>query len=313
MKLVAPDYYEKFTCIANECKHNCCIGWEIDIDETTLSYYSTVEGELGERMKQCISNEGDAPHFALGENDRCPFLNENNLCDIIASLGEDALCDICADHPRFRNYFSDRTEIGLGLCCESAGKLILKNQEKVSLVTMEDDGEEEEIYEDEAYIAELRDRIFSAVQDREKTIDERVELILNLCGAKRKKRALAEWTDIFLSMERLDESWTELLNELKNEDENTLKLSDEKRWEIVFEQLLHYFIYRHLPAALDDGMLKERIVFAGESSLFIRLICAFHEKRKGELSIDDIVEYSRMYSSEMEYSEENVEKYLNFC
>ena len=35
-----------------------------------------------------------------------------------------------------------------------------------------------------------------------------------------------------------------------------------------------------------------------------------HEKNCGNLTLDDIVEYSRMYSSEMEYSEENVEKYL---
>ena len=33
---VYPNYYDKFKCIANRCKHSCCIGWEIDIDEDTM-------------------------------------------------------------------------------------------------------------------------------------------------------------------------------------------------------------------------------------------------------------------------------------
>ena len=39
MKEVFPNYYKKFKCIADKCKHNCCIGWEIDIDNDTLEFY----------------------------------------------------------------------------------------------------------------------------------------------------------------------------------------------------------------------------------------------------------------------------------
>ena len=31
-----PNYYDKFKCIADRCKHSCCIGWEIDIDDDTM-------------------------------------------------------------------------------------------------------------------------------------------------------------------------------------------------------------------------------------------------------------------------------------
>ena len=55
------------------------------------------------------------------------------------------------------------------------------------------------------------------------------------------------------------------------------------------------------------------MIFALQSAEFIMLICAFHKETYGAVSFDDVVEYSRMYSSEMEYSDENVEKYLNFC
>ena len=73
----------------------------------------------------------EIPHFKLGVNERCPFLNNNGLCDIIINLGEDMLCQICSDHPRFRNFYECFTEIGLGLTCEAAAKIILTKKEKL--------------------------------------------------------------------------------------------------------------------------------------------------------------------------------------
>ena len=105
MKLIYPAYYEKFKCIADRCHHSCCIGWEIDIDEASLSRYEGVKGDFGKRLQCAISYDGE-PHFKLKEGERCPFLNERNLCDMILSLGEDFLCEICASHPRFYNFFS---------------------------------------------------------------------------------------------------------------------------------------------------------------------------------------------------------------
>ena len=113
MSIFAPDYYMDFNCIADKCKHNCCIGWEIDIDEDSLDFYERVKGDFGNRLKENI-DKTDTPHFCLKEHDRCPFLNKDNLCDIIINLGESALCNICDDHPRFRNFFESRTEMGLG-------------------------------------------------------------------------------------------------------------------------------------------------------------------------------------------------------
>ena len=42
MKLYAPKYYKNFKCIADRCPHSCCIGWEIDIDRTTLTKYESL-------------------------------------------------------------------------------------------------------------------------------------------------------------------------------------------------------------------------------------------------------------------------------
>ena len=42
----------------------------------------------------------------------------------------------------------------------------------------------------------------------------------------------------------------------------------------------------------------------------IKNLCKMHIKKYGVLKIEDIVEYSRMYSSEIEYSDENIEKII---
>ena len=130
MKIFAPDYYRDFKCSAGDCKHSCCIGWEIDIDSETADYYKSITGEFGKRLAKNIDFTEDGGVFHLCENERCPFLNEKGLCDIILNLGEESISQVCDDHPRFRNFFESRTEIGLGLCCEAVAKLVLEKNRK---------------------------------------------------------------------------------------------------------------------------------------------------------------------------------------
>jgi lysine-N-methylase len=134
--LFAPNYYHRFRCIAAACKHSCCVGWEIDVDGDALSRYDALQGSMGDRLRACIDREADPPCFILTEGERCPFLRESGLCDLICELGEESLCHICADHPRFRNIRPDRVELGLGLCCEAAASLILSQTELTEIVEL---------------------------------------------------------------------------------------------------------------------------------------------------------------------------------
>ena len=42
--MIVPAYYEEFQCVADACRHNCCIGWKIDIDEETAARYQKIPG-----------------------------------------------------------------------------------------------------------------------------------------------------------------------------------------------------------------------------------------------------------------------------
>ena len=46
MKIVTPDYYKDFRCIAGDCTDTCCAGWDVDVDEASYKYYKKVKGSL---------------------------------------------------------------------------------------------------------------------------------------------------------------------------------------------------------------------------------------------------------------------------
>lgn len=294
MKIVVPNYYKDFSCIAEKCQHSCCVGWEIDIDADTYEKYSAVGGKLGERLKKSISTDG-APHFILDENERCPFLNSSGLCDIITECGESALCDICADHPRFRNFYSERTEMGLGLCCEAAAALVLNYDKPFCLEVIEDDGDEvEQAYEDEIELSKACELAISVAQDKALSFSDRCEKLLESFSVQLPDCLPREWADFYSSLERLDSAWGECLAYLGE----CSHLASEYKNEHHAENLLCYFLFRHMPAALDDGDVSSKVSFA---VLSCRIVLTLAEK----LGIE---EAARMYSSEIEYSAENLDK-----
>ena len=323
MKTMVPAFYKEFHCIGSACKDNCCIGWEIDIDERTAEFYRSVPGELGKRLQREIDWETGC--FKLGEGERCPFLNGDNLCDIIIGLGEEHLCDICDRHPRFRNVLPECVEMGVGLCCEEAVRLLLSFTEKMTLVPGPD--VEEEPAEDDIFLVgcqKVRQLAFSVLQNRELPLEERVNRLISLAdelypcqddtGEEQmaicsryidegicisqlqpenveKQKVWEDIANIFLSLERLDESWTLLLERLPDGTE------EKELPEIPFEQLIWYFLFRHIMTAAEDGDIAGRLIFAVVSYLVIRRMV----QQGGDLA--DII---RRYCKEVEYSTDNM-------
>lgn len=305
MKLIAPDYYPQFRCIAGACRHTCCAGWEIDVDSETRAFYRQVPGTLGARLREQIVDAQDGAHFRLGEKERCPFLNGEGLCDLIIGLGEEHLCQVCADHPRYRNFLTDRTEIGLGLCCEAAARLILSRQAPVQLITLEDDGAGEALWDEEGVVLDERDRLIEIAQERWRTMDERAAAICRLmCIPEVLTRPMDEWAEVYGDLEQLDPAWQQ---ELRYLSEPGTPLGE--AWEIPLEQLLVYFLYRHVTGAVEDDDLAGRTAFAVISWLVVRGVCMGRAAR-GSFTLDDLAEVARMYSSEIEYSDENMQRVI---
>ena len=300
MKVFVPNYYKKFSCIADKCKHSCCIGWEIDIDDETFEQYKNNNTEFGKKLNDNIIINANCACFKLKDNDRCPFLNDNNLCEIILNVGDSALCQICSDHPRFRNYYGNRVEIGLGLTCEEAARIIINENENFELIEIDNDNTTETIYEDEVEFFSIRNEIFKTIEC-EKSFEAIIEKLLNNFNIKASEKSIYEWVEIYLSLEMLDNTWNEMLNRLKNSDNIQFTNTDAR--EKTLKNLLVYFVYRHLGESVFDGNFNGRLLFAIVSCYIILAICSIG------YSVEDV---ARMYSSEIEYSDENLDKLIDF-
>ena len=302
MKQVYPNYYPQFSCTAGACRHSCCIGWEIDIDEESARRYASLSGDFGARLRESIAWDADPPHFVLQSDQRCPFLNKDNLCDMILALGEDALCGICAQHPRFHNELPGRVESGLGLCCEAAGALILGQTEPVTLTGAEDAPMDDEI------IA-LRDEVIAILQDRRYHIPKRVSQMLQRCGTDLPERSIPEWAAFLLSLERLEEGWAAQLSALQTHWPQADRRGFDrymKTRQTEYEQFLVYLVYRHMANAPDLTESAARAAFAALGYYLLHEMGAVQWSMTGSFSFEDQVELARLFSVEIEYSDENL-------
>ena len=309
MRFIAPDYYENFKCIADACKNSCCIGWEIDVDLETLDFYRSLGGKWREKFENSISCEEGTPHFITDEKERCPFLNQNGLCDLITELGEDALCQICYDHPRFRNFFTDREETGLGLCCEAAAELILKKEDKASLTVLFEEEESADLTEEEKRIFTKREELFDLFQNRGISIKKRIEQAARFYKIPLLDRNIAQLVKKYRSLERLDSKWDEILDKTEQKGLDIKLVLSEANQKIALptEQLLCYFTYRYFAVeALNDNPVGA-LNFILEAAVFCLAVCF---SNFDGLNLENFTEICRLFSLEVEYSEQNVDLLL---
>lgn len=178
-----PHYYKDFHCIAGDCKDNCCIGgWEIDIDDETAEYYMNLKGAFGDRLRASITRT-DEYCFQLKDG-KCPFLDDQNLCEIYQQLGENQMGVVCTQFPRYTEYYGNVKETGIGLACEEAERIIFSDQNRFALISEEIDEAETPDSEYDQELAEklfcVRDRLFMLMEEPSFTLHEKLIILLNI-------------------------------------------------------------------------------------------------------------------------------------
>lgn len=364
-----PSYYKKFRCIADKCQDSCCIGWEIDIDEDTYSYYRHVEGAFGERLRAHMVTEEACSSFVLEENGWCPFLNEKKLCDICIALGEEALSEVCTEFPRFTMEYENVREKILSVSCEEVGRLIFSSRKKIAWEEWELPGGCDDGDAGASGLEQVRKRAVAILQDRSKPVFARAAEYLAYCDRMQrelyggacqnetfgdgkacqgkavmaggvcqgeasadkpeagaagngdagvKSRAYRDFLarlKRFGRLEVLDETWTQVCGALQEtfSEENYLRSQDEflkavKDREYEYEHLLVYFTYRYFMRAYYDDNIRTKAQFAVASVLMIRDMDVLrYLQNGGSFALCDRIDTARIFSKEVEHSEENME------
>ncbi len=296
-RVYAPSYYFDFKCIADRCRHSCCIDWQVCIDEATYEKYKNID-DIIDTTEKC----DDGFYFKLCDSGRCPHLNEAGLCNIIISQGEDFLSDICKNHPRFFNFISsERIEAGLGIVCEEACRLILENERPFFLSTINttNNFDANDIDDSDFNVIPYRDHIVSII---EKDACDFIEKITEL-KAKFKIPELFsfdKWIDRLLALEILDYDWKHTLLSAKK---SCFICTDRclKEYGKYYERLLLYFVYRHVSTAIGEENLRARLGFA---ILCVDIIRCLFEGNTIK-SLETLIDTARRFSAEIEYSEDN--------
>ena len=294
MNLYAPEYYKDFACIKGECRHSCCLCWEIDVDDSAMEKYSRLTDPYLKKIKDSIESSDTSNHFRLDKDGRCPHLNKDGLCNIIINLSEDYLCDICRNHPRFYNVLENRVEVGVGMSCEAAARLILSSDSYLDVIEV---GElDEQPSETNFDVLSLRNELFLILSDRSLKYFDRLNEISKIAGVSLSKKSDKSWRELISSLEYLDNSHREMFLSY------TSKIEENEENSEYQERFLAYLIYRYLPAAESKEEAKAYVGF----SLFLERL--FNSLIKKSDSFESIVEFSRIISEEIEYSTDNVDE-----
>ncbi len=312
IKTFVPTYFKDFSCIADKCPDTCCAGWEADLDPEIIEKYKTIDGELGKRIKAHLSeDETGCAIFALCENDRCPFLNSCNLCDIQAAHGEKFLSKTCSLFPRFFDDFSDIREMGLGFGCPEAARIMLEDNEPFKLCLLNDPDENTEDDGFYSLCTNARQKIFDILEAPLTDFKEKISKVFEIASelqdkidsfyedAEENELKFDDCVSLLSKMEYINEERHSLLINLKDCCYTDIL----REYQSDFEKLMKYYIFRYFLQGCycDDAVTPVKYgVFA---CIVIRRIYAYAEN----LDSESRVKIMQGYSKEIEYSDVNMD------
>lgn len=299
MKIVKPTFYKNFKCIAGDCPDSCCQGWEVDADSDSLEYYKTLDNslEIKKRIDSVLSkDEFDNTIFTLAPKKRCPFLNEENLCDMHIAIGGEHTPYTCRTFPRFIYDFGATREIGISFSCPVASDMMynaesfdFETEVNSDLPTLND-------IDAEKYFLLLKGRAeaYKIAKDKNKSIRERLIALLDL-GVMLQEKLLPyieggddiAFFDVFKNPELINPEWKD-----KVENYSLKQVSDSQ----ANENILMYFLYKYLMHAVYDDDVLNKIKMA--------VIGVFINTYFGEDSWT-----VHLWSKETEHSQYNMDRY----
>lgn len=298
MILKTPTFYKDFECIAGDCPDSCCQGWEVDADNASLEYYSTLSGEIKERIDSVLdSDEFGNTIFRLADKKRCPFLNSRNLCDMHIAIGGEHTPYTCRMFPRFINDFGGTREMGLSFSCPVAADMMFDLNEPMTFVSEVNDLPPE-LNDIDAqtyfYLVKAREKAFEIIRDKSIPINQRLIKLLDFgCQIQSDLEEYEQGSDdidffdIFKNPELINPEWNEKVSQgsVKN-------ISDK----LYNENIAAYFIFRYFLTAVNDYDVLSKIKMAVIGVLIVTYF--------GEDSWT-----IHLWSKETEHSQYNMDRY----
>lgn len=213
-KILEPQCFKHFQCLASACSDNCCTGWDVVVDKATYDIYQRCPDKVLQPMfhkhiivnADSISESSHTPYAKIAMNDYvCPFFTEDRLCIIQKTLDEEALSITCDTYPRTINNVDGVLERSLCVSCPRAAELVLLNEKPMQFDSNETvvrlrnnqipvlntgDDVNAKPYR---YFQEIRSFIITLLQDRTYPLWQRLVILSVFCD--RLDQVTAEYYD----------------------------------------------------------------------------------------------------------------------
>ena len=297
MKIIKPDYYDRFRCLAGNCPDSCCKEWEVQVDSHAAAFYRKLSGALGDDLRRVLRCEDGETYITIADR-RCPMWRQDGLCRIQAELGEDALCRTCREFPRLTHDYGDFVELGLELSCPEAARLILDGTAACIAEKVSGDGEAEYDAEAMEILKTTRQQALALLLlygcqaqgalDGGEAAPFDPDAALETAAELAQPGNAAEILPFFRSLEILTDRW-----------ETRLRAPEPSDWDSRTPALARYFVGRYWLQAVSDYDLYSRVKFMVISCLLLRQLGG------------DFVETAQLFSKEIENNSDNVDALLD--
>ena len=305
-------YFDRFRCIAGACPDSCCKEWDVQVDEASATYYRTLPGALGDRLREVLRDENEETVMTIVDK-RCPMWRDDGLCRIQAELGEAALCKTCREFPRLTHDYGDFIEYGLELSCPEAARFIL-DAAPAPFQAEEVPGEGAAEYDEEAMavLKATRQAVLAILSDDTRPVNEVLTLAL-FYGMQAQSELDGEEAYPFDPEAALEDArnfakpgnpaavreFFRDLELLTPEWEAMLESPQPGKWERRHLAMARYLVERYWLQAVSDYDLYCRVKFIVISCLLVKDLGS------------DIYRTAQLFSKEIENNTENVEAILD--
>lgn len=326
MKYRTASFYKKFHCIGGICEDSCCENWEIDLDEISLKRYMKEKGDFGKRLKD--NTNVKEKQFILNGT-RCPFLNEENLCDIYIEMGENCLCETCTNFPRHVEEFDGLKEISLTMSCPEASRIMLSQKDRITFECEEGTDEEYGLKHVEPVksfafwkkghankldkplfdiLFEVRSLMFSMLQNREEPLGKRAAAVLLFGYEIQEFIDKKQYDKIIQKMENYKKPEKKVLLD-KYFEKHEKRVIEKEEW---MKQILNmYEGLENIKAEWKDLLSDSMKIMHGESDLKSMLLAVglVNENETNEEHSTFLHHYAMSYQEFLHYYQENEYEY----
>lgn len=330
MQIIEPALYGAFHCIGGACPDTCCAAWEVVVDPASAEKYRKAGGAIGERLRSVMEQDGEDMIFRL-QNGRCPFLNEQNLCDLYIELGEAALCATCTKYPRFTHVYGGATERGLSLSCPEVARLLLEPTEPMAFVTRTEAGfPEPNALNPTLYLSlrKARAAVFTMLQNRSLSLEERARRLWTAGEAVQRTINRHHYAEIvpvcgrFLEtgaqaislpelpakpLDFLTQALPRRLESLTPQDTPAVLWAAYPEAAVMLEHFLVYGVYRYWMEAAYDRQLLPKVRLCIRLYRLAVALAAQTVRQTGAISKEALRKLISLCCKEIEHSSENLE------